>query len=98
MNTIELSNACVEMNEILKNAPIRFRLICPIEIKKFFIKNASSDYKWTYDTSKNLCDQNLSDTTKILLSFLYIKYVSNSKDSDNDKEMIQLSQYLHLNI
>lgn len=98
MNKTELSNACVEMNEILKNAPIKFRLICPIKIKKYFIKNASRDYKWNYDTSKKLYEQNISNTTKGLLSYLYIKYVSNSKDIDKDKEIKQLSQYLNLNV
>ena len=81
MNTLELSNACVEMNEILKYAPIEFRLQCPNNIKEYFLKNASTDYKWTYDISKKIYEQKISSTTKELLSYLYTKFFSNSKNN-----------------
>ena len=44
MNTVELSNACVEINEILKHSPIEFRLKCPIKIKSFFNDNDKFNY------------------------------------------------------
>ncbi|HCC03806.1 MAG TPA: hypothetical protein DEP51_02975 [Clostridiales bacterium] len=94
MNTVELSNACVEINEILKHSPIEFRLKCPIKIKRFFINNASSEYRWIYDKSKSLYEQNMSVTTKTLLAYLYVKYFS--KSNNQRMEIKQLSQSLKL--
>ena len=68
----KIYDASVEIIEIMKHAPLEIRLKYPIQYRKFFKLAASkSSHIWKYDTSKKLYEQNVSNTTKKILSFMY---------------------------
>lgn len=75
--------AYVELNEILN-------VLSETEIKKLpegFIENIrkemNSEYKWEYDFSKSLLDQNLMVETKALLVEIYKRFLA--LDSEKEK-------------
>lgn len=74
MNNIsnEISDAAVEIIEIMKYAPLEIKLKLPRKYRVFFKKAASySKHIWKYDTSKRLVEQNMSNMTQILLCKTY---------------------------
>ena len=67
-NIQEIADAAVEINEILKYAPIKYR--------QFFNKAASmSKSNWKYDPTKKLYEQNLSPMAKSLLYDMHEKLI-----------------------
>ena len=77
-NIQEISKSAVEINEIMKHAPIEVRLKYPYKYRIYFENVASKDYVWKYDTNKKLNEQNMSNLTKNILIYMYKKifYIS----------------------
>lgn len=78
-NIQEISKSAVEINEIMKHAPIEVRLKYPYKYKSYFENVASKQYVWQYDTNKELNEQNMSNLTKNILIYMY-KNIFNNKN------------------
>ena len=75
-NIQEIADAAVEINEILKYAPIKYRLKISSKYRQFFNKAASmSKSNWKYDPTKKLYKQNLSPMAKSLLYDMHKKLI-----------------------
>ena len=70
----EISQAAVEITEIMKHAPIEIRLKYPYKYREYFKKVLDEDYEWKYDTTKKLYEQNISELTKVILIYLNENY------------------------
>lgn len=78
-NIIKIADAAVEINEILKYAPLEYRLKIPSKYRIFFNKIASiSKSKWKYDKTKKLYEQDLSKMTKTILIKLNNNIINNN--------------------
>lgn len=89
MVTKELSEAAVEFNCILKYTSKELKNKIP---KKFldFLKNIQSQtYKFEYDRTKKLNEQELKPKTRGLIALVYQDYLCNETDK---KEYIQKSE------
>ena len=93
MNKTEFSNSCVETLEILKYAPIEVRFKIPYRIKQKLRLYASKTYDWKYNENKGLLEQNCSDNTKELLSYLFYNYISKDYESKINKNNIEIKEY-----
>jgi hypothetical protein len=75
-NIEEIADAAVEINEVLKYAPVAYRLKITSKYRQFFNKAASmSKSKWKYDPTKKLYEQNLSPMAKSLLYDMHNKLI-----------------------
>ena len=75
----EISRAAVEITEIMKHAPLEIRLKYPYKYRKYFKNILDTNYEWKYDTTKKLYEQNISELTKDILTFLNEKYFKNGE-------------------
>lgn len=89
MVTKELSEAAVEFNCILKYLSKDIIKKIPIEFLDFINKIESKTYKFEYDQSKSLNEQNLKPETRGLIALVYQDYICNDKER---KEYMQKSQ------
>ena len=89
MVTKELSEAAVEFNCILENSSKDIIQKIPIKFLDFINKIASKTYKFDYDQSKSLNEQNLKPETRGLIALVYQDYICNDEER---KEYIQKSQ------
>jgi hypothetical protein len=75
-NIEEIADAAVEINEVLKYAPVAYRLKITSKYRQFFDKAASmSKSNWKYDPTKKLYEQNLSPMAKSLLYDMHNKLI-----------------------
>lgn len=80
---MEDEKCLVELNEILKRLDAEeFRKI-PIEIIEAINEKKDKHYKWKYDDSKNLEEQNINRKTIALLSYLNMEYLL-----DDEKKLL----------
>ena len=89
MVTKELSEAAVEFNCILGNSSKEIIEKIPIKFLDFLKSIASKTYKFDYDQSKSLNEQNLKPETRGLIALVYQDYICNDEER---KEYIQKSQ------
>ena len=89
MVTKELSEAAVEFKCILENSSKDIVEKIPIKFLDFINKIASKTYKFNYDKSKSLNEQNLKPETRGLIALVYQDYICNDEER---KEYIQKSQ------
>lgn len=75
MVTKELSEAAVEFNCILKNATKDVKEKIPNEFITFLKNIESKTYKFKYDKTKTLKEQNLKAETKGLIALVYQDYL-----------------------
>lgn len=94
MVTKELSEAAVEFNCILNNTSPEIIKKIPKSFISFMKNIASTTYKFDYDKSKKLNEQNLKPETRGLISLVYSDYICNDKEK---KEYINKCQN-HLKI
>lgn len=76
----DLSEVAVEINSIFDNMSLVLLNKIPTQIQIFFRKVASSTYKFTYDTTKSLNEQNIKDKTRGVIAFLYRNYICNEDE------------------
>ena len=83
MVTKELSEAAVEFNCILDNSSQKIIDKIPQKFIKFMRNIASTTYKFNYDKSKKLNEQDIKPETRGLISLVYQDYIC-SEDEKKD--------------
>lgn len=76
----ELSEASVELNAILDNTSIELVNKIPKKFLQFMKENASITYKFEYDKTKTLEEQNIKPKTKGLIALIYKDYLCNESE------------------
>lgn len=89
MVTKELSEAAVEFNCILEYTSDELKNKIPKKFLDFLKSIQSQTYKFKYDKTKKLNEQELKQRTKGLIALVYQDYLCNETDK---KEYIQKSQ------
>lgn len=82
MVTKELSEAAVEFNCILNNTSPEIIKKIPKSFISFMKNIASTTYKFDYDKTKKLNEQNLKLETRGLISLVYSDYICNDKEKE----------------
>jgi len=82
MVTKELSEAAVEFNCILSNTSQDIINKIPPKFLNFMKSIASSTYKFDYDKTKTLNEQNLKAETRGLISLVYSDYICDKKEKE----------------
>lgn len=77
---INYRNAFSELMVLLRSLPQSELLKIPYEEVEFYTKNMNEDYKFEYDYSKTIDEQNISMITKDLLANIYIYYLADNKE------------------
>lgn len=88
MVTKDLSEAAVEFKSILENCSDDIVNKIPTNFLKFIDKIASKTYKFNYDKTKSLIEQNLKSETRGLIALVYQDYICTDEER---KEYIQKS-------
>lgn len=78
--------AYTELNEIIKELSKAELEKIPKELIKNIKTNMDKEYKWEYDKSKRLLDQNLMPETKALIVEIYEKYLCPGNEKEFWKE------------
>lgn len=79
---IDFSKRFVEVDEILKYLSEADYNKIPTYVINYIKNNKDNSYTWKYDTSKKLKDQNVSDDTIAILSYLNMEYLLNPEQQE----------------
>lgn len=79
---IDFSKRFVEVDEILKYLLEADYNKIPTNVINYIKNNKDKTYTWKYDTSKKLKDQNVSDDTIAILSYLNMEYLLNPEQQE----------------
>lgn len=79
---IDFSKRFVEVDEILKYLSEADYNKIPTNVINYIKNNKDNSYTWKYDTSKKLKDQNVSDDTIAILSYLNMEYLLNPEQQE----------------
>ena len=79
---MEYENCLVQLDEILKYLSDENLQKIPNEIKEFIKSEKDKNYLWKYDESKALNEQNLDRKTIVILSYLNMEYLLNTKQKE----------------
>ena len=79
---IDFSKRFVEVDEILNYLSEADYKKIPTDIIDYIKRNKDNTYTWKYDTTKKLKDQNVSDDTIAILSYLNMEYLLNNKQRE----------------
>ncbi len=88
---IDFNKRFVEVDEILKYLSETDYKKIPTNVINYIKSNKDNTYTWKYDTSKKLKDQNVSDDTIAILSYLNMEYLLNQEQ----KEFMRKLHYLN---
>ena len=70
-NIDKISRSAIEINEILKYAPLKYRLKLHSKYRYFLnLASSISSYTWKYNTSKKLYEQDISPLTREMLKII----------------------------
>ena len=75
----DYSKSLVEVEEILNYLSIEDYKKIPEKVFEILNKNKDPNYIWKYDESKRLNEQNLSNDTIAILSYINLEYLLNDK-------------------
>lgn len=97
----EYNKKLVEVDEILKHLSQENYNKIPEEIKVAIAENRDKEYKWTYDDTKKLKEQDVSDDTIAILSYINMEYLLNEEQKkfveslheQNEKKTINNTNY-----
>lgn len=84
-----------EVLEILKHIPIKHYFKIPREEISKLILGKDEDYNFTYDTSKDFSEQNISTEACEIFIKLYIKYIADDKKREGIKDMLELNELIN---
>lgn len=82
---MDISKCLVEVDEILNYLSAEELNKIPEDIRAIIYENKDGEYVWNYDTSKTLQEQDVSDGTISILSYLNKEYLLN----DRQKEIME---------
>lgn len=89
---IEYNKRLVEVDEILKHlSQIDYNKI-PEEIKEVIKENKDKKYKWKYDDTKKLKEQDVPDDTIAILSFINMEYLLNEEQKKFVESLHKLNE------
>jgi hypothetical protein len=80
--------AFVEVLEVIDHMESNMTKQIPAEVIKAIMSNADKDYKYTYDESKGLSEQKISEDAQVILSVLFVKYIANDKEKSEIENLI----------
>jgi len=80
--------AFVEVLEVIDHMESNMTKQIPAEVIKAIMNNADKDYKYTYDESKGLSEQKISEDAQVILSVLFVKYIANDKEKSEIENLI----------
>lgn len=72
---MEYQKCLVELDEILNHLGEEDRKKIPYEIRNIIKKEKDEQYKWNYDETKSLKEQNMNRKTIAMLSYLNLEYL-----------------------
>lgn len=76
---IDYNKRLVEVDVILKHLSKSDYDKIPEEIKNVIMENKDKEYEWKYDETKKLKEQNVSDDTIAILSYINMEYLLNKE-------------------
>lgn len=79
---MEYEKCLVQLDEILKYLSDENLQKIPNEIKESIKSEKDKNYLWKYDESKALNEQNLDRKTIVILSYLNMEYLLNTKQKE----------------
>lgn len=82
MITKEFAETATEINVIFDNLSNDILRKIPINVRNFFLDNASESYHFEYDTTKTLKEQELKPKTKGIIALLYRDYICDEKEKN----------------
>lgn len=82
----------IEVSEILKYMDMNLKSKIPSEILQKFQNVDNNNYKFIYDKDKKLNDQRISEDTKNMISYLYIKYCCDANKKKKILEKIKINK------
>lgn len=71
-------NALTEVYVILNQLELYSKI--PMEFQKYIYENKNNNYDFVFNKEVPLFNQLSNDTTRILLSYIYIKYINDSSE------------------
>ena len=80
--------AFVEVLEVIDHMENEMTKQIPSEVMKAIMNNADKDYKYTYDESKSLSEQKISEDAQIILSVLFVKYIANDEEKSEIENLV----------
>ena len=86
---IEYNKRLVEVDEILKHLSKSDYNKIPEEIKEAIEKNKDKEYKWKYDNTKKLKEQNVPDDTIAILSYINMEYLADENQKIKIQEILR---------
>lgn len=86
-----LGEAIVEFKSILEHCPIEVQSKIPNRFMDELNNLESKTYKFNYDESKRIEDQNIKPETKGLIGLVYRDYICDDKEEYNNKYKIYLN-------
>ena len=87
---IDYEKRLVEVDEVLSYLSEEDLNKIPEDIRNLIKENKDQNYKWEFDETKELKDQNLNRDTIIILSYLNMEYLLNEEQK---KLMEQIHEY-----
>ena len=84
---MENEKCLVQLNETLKYLKEEDLNKIPLEIRKAINEEKDKQYKWDYDESKSLQEQNIDRKTIAMLSYLNMKYLLDEEQRKMMKEI-----------
>ena len=89
---MEYEKCLVELDEILKHVNAEELKKIPDEIRKAINEKKDKKYKWNYDESKELNEQNINRKTIAMLSYLNMEYLLNKEQKLIMEELHKLNE------
>ena len=81
----ELRESAVELNAILANCSNEVLEKIPNKFKKFLKTIESDSYKFNYDTTKKLNEQNLKISTRRIIMLVYKDFICSKEEKEEKK-------------
>lgn len=89
---IEYNKRLLEVDEILKHLSKSDYNKIPEEIKEAIEKNKDKEYKWKYDNTKKLKEQDVPDDTIAILSYINMEYLLNEEQKKFVESLHELNE------
>ena len=90
---IEYQKRLTEVDEILNHLSKEDYNKIPTNVIKYIKENKDSHYVWKYDSLKKLKDQNVSNDTIAILSYLNMEYLLNNEQKSYMKKLHDLYEH-----
>ncbi len=89
---MEYSKCLVELDEVLNYLVEEDLEKIPVDIRDSIKQEKSKDYKWEYDITKPLNEQNLNRKTIAMLCYLNMEYLVNEEQKKLLEEMHRFNE------